>query len=115
MKGINIISKTPIMQESDLTIIVVTVVVVAALIFTIVTDSTDTSIKTTIISLLLSIALVGALIFMIIPLPINRVETGRYKYKCTIDSNVSYTELINKYEVISHEGNIWVLEDKIAQ
>lgn len=34
------------------------------------------------------------------------------QYECTIDSNVSFVELQEKYTVIEQRGDIWVLEEK---
>lgn len=36
------------------------------------------------------------------------------RYECTIDSNVSFVELYEKYNVIEQRGNIWVLEEKTS-
>lgn len=34
------------------------------------------------------------------------------QYECTIDSDVSFVELCEKYDVIEQRGDIWVLEEK---
>lgn len=34
------------------------------------------------------------------------------RYECIIDSNVSFVELYEKYNVIEQRGDIWVLEEK---
>lgn len=34
------------------------------------------------------------------------------QYECTIDKDVSFVELHEKYNVIEQRGNIWVLEEK---
>lgn len=36
------------------------------------------------------------------------------RYECTIDSNVSFVELYEKYNVIEQRGDIWVLEEKVS-
>lgn len=36
------------------------------------------------------------------------------RYECTIDSNVSFVELYEKYDVIEQRGDIWVLEEKVS-
>lgn len=36
------------------------------------------------------------------------------RYECTIDSNVSFVELYEKYDVIEQRGDIWVLEEKTS-
>lgn len=35
------------------------------------------------------------------------------QYECTIDSNVGFVELYEKYDVIDQRGDIWVLEEKV--
>ena len=39
-------------------------------------------------------------------------NTGRYKYEATIDEDVPFTEVYEKYDVVKQKGNIWVLKDK---
>ena len=39
-------------------------------------------------------------------------NTGRYKYEATIDENVPFTEVYEKYDVVKQKGDIWVLKDK---
>ena len=39
-------------------------------------------------------------------------NTGRYKYEATIDENVPFIEVYEKYDVVKQKGNIWVLKDK---
>lgn len=34
------------------------------------------------------------------------------QYECTIDKDVSFVELYEKYNVIEQRGDIWVLEEK---
>ena len=36
------------------------------------------------------------------------------RYECTIDSDVSFVELYEKYNVIEQRGDIWVLEEKVS-
>ena len=38
--------------------------------------------------------------------------TGRYKYKVTIDKSVSMIEVYEKYNVIEQDGKIWTIEEK---
>ena len=39
-------------------------------------------------------------------------NTGRYKYEATIDEDVPFTEVYEKYDVVKQKGDIWVLKDK---
>lgn len=36
------------------------------------------------------------------------------RYECTIDSNVSFVELYEKYNVVEQRGDIWLLEEKTS-
>ena len=44
--------------------------------------------------------------------PVLNKETGRYEYKCTISEDVDLQDFEERYEIISHEGDLWVIEDK---
>lgn len=60
----------------------------------------------------------GALLASILALIIlvfgtlNKVPTGKYRYQCTFNDNVSINEIYDSYNVVSHEGELWVVEDK---
>ena len=41
-----------------------------------------------------------------------QTETGRYRYEATIDDDVSFLDLQERYNVIEQNGRIWTLEDK---
>lgn len=42
----------------------------------------------------------------------NELETFKYnKYKVTIDNSVSAKELLNKYEILSREGEIFTIKE----
>lgn len=38
--------------------------------------------------------------------------TGRYKYECLISDDVSFSEVLEHYDVVEQNGKIWVLKDK---
>ena len=63
-------------------------------------------------------AVVGGILFLITCIVIGTVDleksknTGRYKYEATIDENVPFIEVYEKYDVVKQKGNIWVLKDK---
>ena len=38
--------------------------------------------------------------------------TGKYEYKGTVDSSVSMTEFLDKYEIIDIDGNLYTFKDK---
>lgn len=44
----------------------------------------------------------------------TEVPTGRYRYECIVDEDYSVLELTEQYNIIDHDGNRYVLEDKEA-
>lgn len=62
--------------------------------------------------ILLAISLISVFAFIIsIPFPIE-IETGRWRYEVTLDKTYPATKLLDKYDIIQHNGDIWVIEDK---
>ena len=59
----------------------------------------------------LTCCMVGALLSWIIGKTVipNRIT----QYECTIDKDVSFVEVYEKYNVIEQRGDIWVLEEKV--
>lgn len=57
-------------------------------------------------------ACTGILIFIFLVVGKTVVPKRVIQYECTIDSNVSFVELYEKYDVIEQRGDIWVLEEK---
>lgn len=43
---------------------------------------------------------------------LGQKETGRYRYEVTINDEVSFKELYEKYDVIEQKGKIYVIEEK---
>lgn len=52
------------------------------------------------------------LIFIFLVVGKTVVPKRILQYECTIDSNVSFVELYEKYDVIEQRGDIWILEEK---
>ena len=42
----------------------------------------------------------------------TKVPTGRYRYECIVDEDYSMLELAEQYNIIDHNGNRYILEDK---
>ena len=57
------------------------------------------------------IAIIGAIFILFMSQSHWRVNV-RQRYECILDSNVSFVELYEKYDVIEQRGDIWVLEEK---
>ena len=110
MKGIEILTKEPILELSKTLSIIYIILfaifiisLISAFIF-IVKGYRKHIIIFTIISL---VFLSSTVIIQSYTKP-----TGRYKYKVTIDKSVSITEVYEKYNVIEQDGKIWTIEDK---
>ena len=110
MKGIEILTKEPILELSKTLSIIYIILfaifiisLISAFIF-IVKGYRKHIIIFTIISL---VFLSSTVIIQSYTKP-----TGRYKYKVTIDKSVSMIEVYEKYNVIKQDGKIWTIEDK---
>ena len=111
MKGIEILTKEPILELSK------TLSIICMILFAVF-----------IISLICMFVFIGegycnkhvaifaiiSLVFLSSTLIIQSYTkpTGRYKYKVTIDKSVSMIEVYEKYNVIEQDGKIWTIEDK---
>lgn len=63
-------------------------------------------------------ALVGAILSVVGMIAEEKVEplpTGIAQYEVLIDESVNFQEVYDKYEVIEHRGDIWVLQDKESE
>lgn len=63
-------------------------------------------------------ALVGAILSVVGMIAEEKVEplpTGIAQYEVLIDETVNFQEVYDKYEVIEHRGDIWVLQDKESE
>ena len=110
MKGIEILTKEPILELSK-TLSIICMILFAVFIISsisvfifIVEGYRKNIIIFAIISL---VFLSSTLIIQSYTKP-----TGRYKYKVTIDESVSMIEVYEKYNVIKQDGKIWTIEDK---
>lgn len=58
----------------------------------------------------------SALIVCLITIWLGRrtefVPTGTYRYSAIVDESVTAEEIMNHYNIIDKDGDVWVLEDK---
>ena len=110
MKGIDILTKEPILELSK-TLSIICMILFAVFIISsicIFVFIEEECCKHIVISIIISlVSLTSTLIIQSYAKP-----TGRYKYKVTIDKSVSITEVYEKYNVIKQDGKIWTIEDK---
>ena len=111
MTGINILNKTEIMEYTCAQHIFFAVLLIAwciSAILVIIGFICNSKWST----------IIGGILFLITCIVICTVDleksknTGRYKYEATIDEDVPFTEVYEKYDVIKQKGDIWVLKDK---
>lgn len=110
MKGIEILTKEPILELSKtlsiICIILFAVFIISSIcIFVFIGKGYYEHIV--IFAIILLVSLSSTIIIQSYTKP-----TGRYKYKVTIDKSVSMIEVYEKYNVIEQDGKIWTIEDK---
>ena len=111
MNGIDILNKTAIMEYTYAQHIFFAVLLIAwcisaiLIIIGFICDSKWLTIIAGILFLITCIAICAADLK-------KSKNTGRYKYEATIDENVPFIEVYEKYDVVKQKGDIWVLKDK---
>ena len=111
MSGINVLNKTQIMETPSwvYTLFFAGLIsVVIGIVFLI--SVKKNNFKSFIIGLVLFI--IGLVLINAPTEYADIMPTGKYQYEVTIDENVSFVDLNNKYNVIEQRGDIYVLEDK---
>ena len=110
MKGIEILTKEPILELSK-TLSIICMILFAVFIISLICMFIfilEGYRKHIIIFAIISlVSLSSTLIIQSYSKP-----TGRYKYKVTIDKSVSMIAVYEKYNVIKQDGKIWTIEDK---
>ena len=110
MKGIEILTKEPILELSktlSIICIILFAVFIISLMCTFVFIGEEYCKHVAIFPIISLVFLTSTLIIQSYSKP-----TGRYKYKVTIDKSVSMIEVYEKYNVIEQDGKIWTIEDK---
>ena len=111
MTGINILNKTEIMEYTcaqHIFFAVLLIVWCVSAILVIIGLICDSKWST----------IIGGILFLITCIATCTVDleksknTGRYKYEATIDEDVPFIEVYEKYDVVKQKGDIWVLKDK---
>lgn len=107
MEGINILYSEPIMTIPDWAAILAIILVLS--IYLSLMAAICTGCNSYIPLCLNIISLIGLCVLVRID---PQVSTNRTRYEVTIDKSVSMEDVYEKYEVIEHKGEIWILEDK---
>ena len=110
MKGIEILTKEPILELSK-TLSIICMILFAVFIISsicIFVFIEEECCKHIVISIIISLVSLTSILIMQSYIK----PTGRYKYKVIIDKSVSMIEVYEKYNVIEQDGKIWTIEDK---
>ena len=62
-----------------------------------------------IVVIFVTVALLLVLAVMVV---VIEVPTGRYEYKVIIDDNANFKEIYNRYNIVSQEEQIYIIQDK---
>lgn len=111
MAGVNVLNVVERIQLPDWTIVCILLCMFAMAVFFIdlLTGDTKKKINTGGIGFACTLVLIFVFSWIGRTFVPNRIT----QYECTIDKDVSFVELYEKYNVIEQRGDIWVLEEKV--
>lgn len=116
MEGIHILNQTEIMSTPSMWKTLVIIAIIASLlslIFVVICEEYEWDIAQLGGITMLILSIICFLIsFVVCICTINTEHTGRYRYEVTVDDDITFDEIMDKYDVVEQRGEIWVLEDK---
>lgn len=112
MDGIEILSQTEIMQNSDFASTIITVGVVFVMFGVLVAMLGDIFNHSKVILFGVIFAILSAAVAFFISDTAPKEPSGRYEYQVTIGDDVSFTDFYQKYEIIDQDGKIYTIRDK---
>ena len=77
------------------------------------TDSKSKKPKTIVLLFVSNILLFGTLIFLI-NFSYKEKPSGIREYKATISEEANFVEIYDRYEIVSQEGKLYTIRDKVA-
>ena len=114
MEGIEILSQTEIMKMGDPTMERIAIILIIISLFLFLIGIFFLVMERPIFCVFIIISFISffvGLVFVINSCNTS-IPTGQYEYKVTIDDNVSLTEFIGRYEIISQDGKIYTIIEK---
>ena len=57
-------------------------------------------------------ALATILLALILSMPFKKVPTGKYIYTCYVSESTDIDKVLEIYEYVSNDGNVWIFKDK---
>ena len=116
MEGIHILNKTEIMSTPSMwkTLVIIAIITsLLSLVFIAICEEYEWDIaRLGGITMLILSTICFLICFVVSICTIDTIHTGRYRYEVTVDDDVTFDEIVDKYDVIEQRGEIWVLEDK---
>lgn len=117
--GMTILEQTPIKEYTTLSYIIaglgISIMVLALIIFIKrMYPEMDVSSGDIRLKKLIRGYVIGAVVtlFTLIHFPWFYEETGRYKYECTLEDNISANYISDNFNIVSVEDGIWTITDK---
>lgn len=114
IEGIEILNKTEIMTVPGWynTSLIITIVICGiCIVMFIASLEWDGPVGCIIFGIGLLVSIFALACLLVCPSAIKQ-PTGRYKYECVISDDVSFSEVLEHYDVVEQKGKIWVLVDK---
>lgn len=106
MTGVEILSMSPIMHWESWTFIVAfAATIIIGIIAGILCRDVGSGFLFAIITFIICALIFGGL-------GVGSYETGKYKYKVTIDDSVSMNEFLDRYEILDQEGKIYTVKER---
>ena len=119
IEGMTVLEQTMIKEVSDVVLIMMLFMMLSGVFIAIVSLFVPTAIglrkENKKMRIMGNFGYILGIILMIasmIPFPWALVETGRYKYKCTLEDNVSANYIEEHFDVIDVRDGIWTISDK---
>lgn len=110
MDGVEILTITPI-ETCDQIFFTISIILVIAGVIMFITSLCLRE-QYAVIGFAITLFLLLCSLISIVIADIKSEPTGIYEYKGTVDSSVSMTEFLDKYEIIDIDGNLYTFKDK---
>lgn len=114
IEGMTILEQTMIteMHSSSVVVLIVGVLIAVVSLFPMAIGLRNSNIKIRNVGVYGYVLGIILMLSLLIFLPLYQVETGRYKYKCTLEDNVSANYIEEHFDVIDVRDGIWTISDK---
>lgn len=112
LKGIEILNKIPIVETPIWFGFLVILLSFVALSFLCILLA-SIELRNLPLAIISAVLIIASMVFLVLSNEqVGSIDTGRYRYEVTIDDNVSFVDLQERYDVIEQHGKIWTIEYK---